>query len=844
MRLLHRDPSIRAVEIPRPIVPVALAHLSGIVIGLALAAPPGWLAAVSVISLLISARRLWRARRIDGPELGTGWPLLVAVAALGGLQGGALERGDRAATATIAPLVGEKLVEVTGIVAEPPLERPYGVEILLESATLRPLRGGAPAPRSIGGAHRIALLVQGEAAARLSGRPLPVPGARVKAWGDVLGTRADTRPGTFDSTAYWRGRAVVARLSVDRPGDLLLGETVRPWRSAVHRLLRRVQEGLARGFASRLPARHADLARALVLGEAHRLPPAEREAFGEVGLAHLLAVSGLHTGVVLGLLVVLARLSGLSPRRGALIAIGGLAVYMLLTGLRPPVVRASVMGFFILAGLALGRFTTALASIALACCVTLLIDPRSLLRLDWQLSYACALSIILLAPPLGELFGGPADDDPLLGARRRGSRWRHRLRRWIVLPFAVTLAVQFGLAPIQLFYFHQFNPYAPLVNLPAIPLTGVALIGSLATGLVGPVPVLGAAAGWVGRIALDLLLQLNQAFAQWPGIRITMLPLPAPWLALYYALLLGGSGLLTGEGRRLLLTVRQRASLAGCMLGAAAVLAWAPGPPRASGEILDLFILDVGQGDAAVVRFPNGKLMVIDAGRQPPADQGRLVVAPFLRTLGADRIDCLVLTHADADHIGGAPYLLDHFPIEAILEGPDLSDSTTFEDYRARREPLRDRVIRARWGASLKGFEPVAIHLLGPVPGLNDNDASVVLLIDFDDVEILLPGDLEQAGERAVIEAGLSRDVEVVKLGHHGSRTSTSEALLEAFQPELALISVGRNNRYGHPAPEVLARLREFGVATARTDRDGTLWLRTDGRRIQLWRYAGKRGRP
>jgi competence protein ComEC len=174
-----------------------------------------------------------------------------------------------------------------------------------------------------------------------------------------------------------------------------------------------------------------------------------------------------------------------------------------------------------------------------------------------------------------------------------------------------------------------------------------------------------------------------------------------------------------------------------------------------------------------------------------------------------------------------------------MLEGPDTAQS---EVYASLERALREgRISRqpAHAGADLLGFEPARLRLLGPVAGEQDNNASVVMQLSYGAVDILLSGDLEAEGEQRLLALGALRDIEVLKLGHHGSRTSSSEPFLRALRPEIGLISVGRNNRYRHPAPQVLSRLAADGIVPLRTDQLGTLWLRTDGRRIQLYRYAG-----
>lgn len=584
-----------------------------------------------------------------------------------------------------------------------------------------------------------------------------------------------------------------------------------------------------------------DTARALLLGQAHRMTEPHRNRFTETGLAHLLAVSGLHTGFMLLIVLALSRVVGLGPHGCAWVGMVSVVLYAGLTGFRPPVVRASTMAVFILAALTMARYTSSLAALATAAFVTLLVDPRNILRVDWQLSYVCVLSIILLTGPIYAVLPGgaksrfldPAHTDP-------EPWWRPWVRYYLVLPVAVVLAVQLGLIPFQLYYFRQFNWLAPITNTAGLALTLAGMTASLATATLGWIPGLGKASA----LASDAALAGLNGMARWihdDGLgMLHMRPLGIPALGIYYALLLGGGFLRTGRGEHGGLDGRQRASLFIRTAGMVALLVWAPRADR-SDQGLDLYMLDVGQGDALVVRAPTDRVMVVDAGAGHPLQAGRNVVAPFLQCIGRRRIDCLVATHADADHIGGMPYLVRHFEIGLMLEGPDQSDSQVYQALLRQRQDRPIQTRRVRSGHQLDGFEPVEIRLLGPPAGVTDgNNASLVILLTLGEVKILLAGDLEASGEAKLLRPNPAGDIDVLKVGHHGSASGTTREWLQALRPEVALISAGRNNPYGHPAPEVIERLKQARALPCRTDRQGAIWVHTQGQRIRVFRFAGQ----
>ena len=862
---------------PRPMVFAALALIAGQALGFALPTPEWWIGLMTSACLGWATWRYWRSRRIHGPLGGTGLALLLAILCIGWWQAQRIGVADREALERIGAWTNGEMVSIEGEVADEPRVAPDAVKLTLRQVRITSMRVGGGSARTslevaVTARDAAARIMSAEAEGGSKQGALPLPGQRVRAWGKLTGISTQTTPGAFNPERYALSQGLGARMTVTRATDLELGAWPTGLKARAFGLLRQAHDGVARIFEEKLPRDQVAMARALFLGDAHLLGQEERDAYSATGLAHLWAVSGLNTAFVLAILIGLTRLCGCSNRTSAFIGMAGIVFYSALTGLQPPVVRAMVMGLFILAGFTLGRVTTTLASLATAAFVTLLIDPRNLTRADWQLSYACVLAVVLITPPIYELFAKPEKPALIPGQDDNPGRWRWiRLlaNQWVLLPFAGALAVQMVLMPIQLEYFGQYNLLSLPFNIVGVGLSLGAMLGVMVTAVVGWIPGVGDLAALLARLGLWLLGGFVHGAASVPHMMIHLRALSFPELGIYYGLIFCGSWLRTGEGENLRIGRRQVVGLLLTLGLAIAMLVWmpvliprhffegwgagrnagavGPGVECAKGKALDLYMLDVGQGDSLVMRAPNGKVMVVDAGPNAPIDQGRMKVAPFLRNLGVGSIDCLVATHADADHIGGIPYLLEHFKVGLMVEGEDTAPS---EVYRAmkdieRREGIRE--IHARGGSLIAGFGPAEVKLLGPVAGVKDNNGSVVLLIKYGEVEMLLAGDLESAGEGKMLEDGFGvigqgagvPDIEVLKLGHHGSKSSTSDRLLAAFKPEVGLISVGRRNRYGHPAPTVLRRLEGHGVQSIRTDQWGTVWVRTDGRRVWVYRFVG-----
>lgn len=825
---------------PRPIVWVALIHVCGLLLGLTFSLPLILPVLLILLLTLMASANLWRARRIGGASLESGILLLAALGLVGLVQGNLILHSDTIDRLAQPPWLHEQPVRLSGVVDEHPRPTAAGYEILLDRAQVTPLPATSPTLQLH---HRVAVFVGNRAASVFEANPaaLPLPGSRIQVRGQFRSAwRPAESPSPFNRLRYDRSRRVGGRIAVWEADALLIEAPARP--NPLASILHTIRHSIGRQIDRHFDPAAAPLARALLLGEAGRLAPLQRETFAQAGLSHLLAVSGLHTGLILLFVVVLLRACGLSPRRAALAAIPLLVLYAALTGFRPPVMRAAVMGAFLLYGFALGRLATSLASLAAACFFTLVVDPRSILRLDWQLSYVCVLSIILFAPPVYSLLNTlfQFNENPLDRRAAPNSFTAWAVSRWLLLPTALVIAVQIGLAPLQALTFQRLYPLAILNNFVGIYLTSLAMLLLFGFLLLGWLPGIGWALGSLGTISLDALSDLTSRLAASPAASVGFRPLPYLVLIIYCLILLTGSWIrkqpATDDHPASRLHAQTFLRLAVLLAILFATGLWA----QRTRDRLDLYMLDVGQGDAFVLRFPNNRLMVVDAGPGFPRDAGRAVIAPFIESLGRRQIDCFVATHADADHIGGAPALFERFQIDHVVLGPDRSSSRVYETFQARLADEASAVLQAAWQSQLKGFAPATVHLLGPVPGLDNNDASVILLVDYQDVQILLTGDLESPGERRLIEAGLLDDIEVLKIGHHGSAGGTSEALLNVTAPELALLSVGAANRYGHPAPSVLARLNHRAVRTLRTDLHGPIWLTTDGRIIEIYAYAGR----
>jgi competence protein ComEC len=489
-----------------------------------------------------------------------------------------------------------------------------------------------------------------------------------------------------------------------------------------------------------------------------------------------------------------------APRVAALAALLAATGYAALAGFAIPTQRALVMLAAGLLGVLLDRRTAPSILLALALLAVLVFDPLAVLAPGFWLSFA-AVAVILY----------------VVTGDRRAPGWRSRLLTFGRVQWAVTL----GLLPLLLFIFQQASVTSPLANLAAIPVVELVVIPATLLGVLG---LLVLPDGWasgvllVAATALEWLWPLLAALARWPAALWSQAA-PAPWVlaaaSVGVALLLAPRGF---PGR-----------WAGSVWLLPLLVVTPPAP--AVGEVW-LTLLDVGQGLSVVVRTA-GHTLVFDTGARFNArfDLGRAVLVPYLRQSGAGRVDVLVVSHGDNDHIGGSGSLLAAVPVAEVL-------TSVPERIGGGARACADG---QRWE-----WDGVRFEFLHPGPGAagGDNNASCVLRIEGPYGRALLPGDIEAGAERALVASRpAALRAEVLVVPHHGSRTSSSDAFVDQVGPQLALIPVGHRNRYRHPHPDVVARYRERGIRLEDSAHAGAIEVRMTGAGVQVERQRDRHRR-
>ena len=633
---------------------------------------------------------------------------------------------------------------------------------------------------------------------------VPAPRAPLRA-GDRIAFTGEIEPPPvieeFDYASYLRARGIHAVAAYPDRFDVVGHEA----RSAPAEALARLRRWSVGNIERALPEPEASLAAGMLIGERRSMPAALTDDLRVTGTTHLVVVSGQNVALVIGVAVAMLT-AFVSRRRAAVVALALLPAYVVFVGADPPVVRAAFMAVGIVLASALGRRTPAWVFLLYAVAVMLALDPLLARDVSFQLSASATAGVILVAPPLRDralaLLGG------------RAERWA-----WAVEGCAVATGAALAVLPVQAAVFERVSLVQVPANVVVAPLYEGTLLVAAAGALLGWLPPAADVLYHVGRLLPAAFVGLVAAISAVPHATAPI-EAPLPFALVWYGALGGVVWLLArrpvAPGALALSPGRPRGVARTASLAAVAGGLWlavlTPGEAQAS-----VTVLDVGQGLAVLVE-DGGAAVLIDAG---PPDGA--VASALPRAYRGRSLDAVILTHDDADHAGGLPAVERRVEVERVFLNPAAHLPGAPGDHIA----IGDRV---------RVSDRTTIEVLSPPLGTprdarNDNDASLVLLVTIGDRRVLLPADIAAPAERRLTSRAVDLRADALVVPHHGSNSSSTPEFIAAVRPQVAVISVGARNPYGHPNAEALARYE--GVRVYRTDQHGNVALRSDGR--QLW---------
>ena len=673
----------------------------------------------------------------------------------------------------------------------------------------------------------------------------------------------------YDATGFVKNAAAITQLGAPSGWSAHVFGALYSWREEL-------EQQIDKSFA----ADTAAVLDAALLGNRYHLSRETAERFREGGTFHVLVISGLHISFIGGL--VFLAIKRLSRKRWLQFVVPSLLawIYSFAVGAEASVVRAALM--FTFAGLALVLFreSSSLNALGAATLVLLLQSPKQLFDPSFQLTFLSVLAIVAIAWPLLQTCAAigawyPSRETPCPPPSSRGVRWfcevlfwserkwakeiarsansyrlfktplaarleRYRVQaclRYVFAAVVVSVCVQLVLLPLMVVYFHRVSPASLVLNVVVsvllAALTAVALLAlllsHLSLALAAPLIQLANTLNWLMVHSVDPFSRLHLASMRVPEY--------SGWGALIYVLYFLPLLVLVLKKKRLHLAV-----LAQLLLVVVVIVH--PLSNRTGNTHLRIDFLDVGQGDAAVITMPDGRTLLVDGGGRPLAADlsgsktdrrsiGEAVVSEYLWWRGLDTVDYVLATHADADHIDGLNDVVRNFTVDAALVARTPADDPEYVKFARSLATTRTQLTTIEAGDIIR-FGNVEVAVLWPPAPTQPNEPSrnndsIVLHVTYDQRKILMTGDIEKPAERALIASGADLRADVVKVPHHGSKSSSTEPFVAATQAQTAIISVGQHSMFGHPHREVVERWRASGAQVLTTGQCGTITVTTNG---------------
>jgi competence protein ComEC len=560
-----------------------------------------------------------------------------------------------------------------------------------------------------------------------------------------------------------------------------------------------------------LPPPYNYLLVGMLLGEKSFIPPHLKEVFAEAGIMHILAVSGLHVGIIAMALLVFLSILRLPKKLKLLTLILILLIYASITGFRPSVLRATIMFILLIGGKLINRNRNLNISLFFAAFLILLLNPLILYDAGFLLSFIVTFFIINLSPILQELFS--------------------KIVVWIKKPLAVSTAAWIGIFPLSAYFFSKVSIISIVSNIFIIPLTGIAVILGFVTFFIGLASI--SLAGIVANInylVLNLITLIAKSFSSLPFAFIyvaqpSIMVIILYYLTVFFIIEMFYKKILSQK-------IKKKAALIIIPVILLIIIIQVFYPA----DNLKVNFINVGAGDCILIEAPNKINILIDGGGTPQGDfdVGSKIVIPYLRRKGINKINLLVLTHPHLDHLEGLLPVIKEFKVDMVLDSGLICDSSEYKEFISLIQKKGIPYHQAKAGDNFIFNNNLEIFLLNPLydsafyDQSDFNNASIVVKLFYKNADFLFTGDIEEAAEKKLLIWQNILQSDILKVGHHGSATSTNLEFLDKVDPSIAVITVGKNH-FGHPSQKIIERLEDKNIQIYRTDEDGTIIIRTNG---------------
>lgn len=703
----------------------------------------------------------------------------------------------------------EKNVKVFGRIEEIELERSYEIVFIVKTDSI------IIDNKSIHTNEKLLCRLRSDSTERKKFYETVKPDNYVLVKGTFQQGRDIRNPGEFDYQKFLYSKGITGIInSYDSASILILyrdfnflKDLVFQSRKSIDRLIHQLHNNQTAG-----------LLKGLLLADRTEIDYETKQNFVNSGVIHILAVSGLHVGYILLFFIIVFGRFNIYLR--SVLTIVGLLCFMIITGIPASVFRATLMSIILVIAFLSGRSTNLLNSIALSAVIILLVKPFEILNPGFQLSYSAVLSIALIYPVIQQMINQAGIKNKYL--------------KNILLFIGVSLSAQIGTLPFTLAYFNKLSIVSLLANLFVIPLAGIIVGLAIVTLIIGSLlPSIAIYLAIVNNIVTSLMMDLVRfsGSLDFSFIRINNFSLlDSIFFYVFISLLIYSLKVSEKFLFKLVITLLVFANIF--------LFSHLDDKKLLPDGLLSVLMIDVGQGDSFLIKFPDGKTALIDAGVVDPFfDTGERIIIPLLDYLGIEKIDFGFVSHLDTDHYGGFASLIHNKRIKEIYRPkPDSSDkSIRFEKFLDKH-----KIPKKFYDKSKIEISNAVLYVLNNANSeylnkLSSNDRSGMLKLVFGQRSFLFVGDAEIPAEIFYLQHYKEfLDSDVLKVGHHGSKTGSSQEFLKAVSPKISLVSAGIKNKFGHPSEIVLKRLEQLNSQILRTDSLGAVLLQSDGKEIKV----------
>lgn len=640
-------------------------------------------------------------------------------------------------------------------------------------------------------------------------------GDTLEAFANIKKVRPAGNPGAYDRFTHLLSEGITAEAFGGKSGVKIIEGDAYP----ILRKAAEIRLHYKNAMEKVMPKEDAAAIFAMLFGGYSGLKEELVEAFTVTGIVHILSVSGSHVSMLAAVIAWLGKIFRVPKIFLTVLIIIIIGFYTALAGFVPPALRAAVMGCLAFFGAAIERDADAKRALTLVALAFLFYNPLLLFHISFQLSFLATAGLICLTPKLTKI---------LLS---------YRLPYALSASFALTIGAQLLTLPIIAYYFHRLSVSSLLANLLIVPIVEFIIVIGLFAGIVAFIlPFLGKVIFLFDSLILGFVYELTRLLAKIPYDSIYLPTMGVFLSAVYYSLFIP---ILLEESIREkfcnILQPYKKSFGVFCVIFALVGLTFVFLRPK---EAMFAFI-DVGQGDAMVVKTPSGKAFMLDTGgnRDGAFDVGAKVDVPFLLYHDITGLDCIFLTHAHEDHAAGAGGILKHIPVKAVITANEGIDA-----YQQSMKVGQNIMKKTTFSVPNKGdvftIDGVKVEVLhAPKTAAGENEMSNLYRVSYGAASVLVTGDMLKEEETKLAANGEDISATILKVGHHGSKTSSSVEFLKRVNPKFAVISVGADNSFGHPHSDTLKNLTEVGAKIFRTDRDGAIHFYTDGEKIRWEKY-------